>query len=140
MQIIPLLHLNPQNLMDPQSLQPFDRQRRRQVRDQHVMPTEGVEDMLGNGALALPLEGMLDEVLPQEGAACFLEAAVRVGVVGGGEAAEVGGFGEGDGVGGDGGHDCDVSIDQWDHRFRQNREGVREKGAGSDLDGDGAQR
>jgi len=96
MRIIPLLHLDAQHIVDAQALQHVHGQRRRQVRNEHVVGAEVAEDVLGDGFFRLPLQGVFAEVLADEGAAGFLPGAVGGGVVGGGEAEEPGRVGEGD--------------------------------------------
>lgn len=83
--------------MDAKLLQPLDRQWSWQVRQQHVGLAKITEDMLGNGSLLLPLDGILDEVLVEELAGGLLEAAVAFGVVWRREAAQVRRLREGDG-------------------------------------------
>lgn len=68
------------------------------------MLAEDPEHMFRDGALLFPFERMLQEILPEELAAGFLEPAMAISVIGGWEAAEVRGFREGDWIEGDGGH------------------------------------
>jgi hypothetical protein len=68
------------------------------------MLAKGRKNMFGNGAFFLPLEGVANEVLPEERTTGFLKAFVRVGVVGGWEIAEIRRFGERDGIWGVGCH------------------------------------
>lgn len=62
-------------------------------------------------ALLLIFMCIAQEVFPDESTTAFLELEMRVGVVGGGETAEVRRFGKGDGVGFVGGHG--ERIDVW---------------------------
>lgn len=84
--------------MDVQSLQPLHRQGSWQIRQQHVMPAEGIKDVLRDRALALPFHGILQQMLPHELPACFLEAQVPGGIVGGWQTAQIRRFGEGDAI------------------------------------------
>lgn len=92
-----------QQLVDTQLLQPLDRQRRGQVGDQHVGLGERLEDVRRHRLFALPFEGVLQQVLLDEGADVALPFAVRVVVVGRGQAGEPRRLGEGCGRGGEGG-------------------------------------
>jgi hypothetical protein len=66
----------------------------------------GVRDL----ALFLILVRIAQEVFPDESTTAFLKLEMRVGVVGGGETAEVRRFGERDGVGFVGGHDEGMDV------------------------------
>lgn len=64
------------------------------------MFAESLKHMFRDGSLTLPFQSMTDQMLPCESAASLLECAVLLGMIRGWETAEVGGFGEGDWIGG----------------------------------------
>lgn len=93
MQIIPFFNLYPaRHLMDTQFLQPRHWQGRGQVGNQKVGVGKLLEDILGNGLRALPLNCMLGEILVDECSAGLLPPPVGLGVVWGGQSAEVRGL------------------------------------------------
>ena len=97
------------------------------------MFSKRLEDVRGDELLALPLHRVRVQVLPDEGAASFLERPVRVGVVWRWEPAEIRRFGEGDRVGRVGGHCDDYAEEDWegDSRMRsQMRRGEEKSRAG----------
>lgn len=84
--------------MDVQSLQPLHRQGGWQIRQQHVMPAEGMENVLRDRVLTLPFHSILQQMLPHELPAGFLEAEVPGGIVGGWQTAQIRRFCKGDGI------------------------------------------
>jgi hypothetical protein len=93
MQIIPIFNLyTAGHLMDTQLLQPRHRQGRGQVGNQKVGVGKLLEDIVGNRLLALPLHCMLGDILVDECSAGLLPPPVGLGVVRGGQPAEVRGF------------------------------------------------
>lgn len=86
---------------DAEVLEPGGGERRGERGDQHAGCGEGGVDVGGDLFGLFPFEGVWGEVLVDELAAGALPFAVGGRVVGGGDAVEPGGFGEGDGVGRD---------------------------------------
>lgn len=64
-----------QDVVDAASFQLLDREWRRQGRDEHVVLGEGLEEVLRDGFLFLPLENEGRQVLGDEVSACFLPFA-----------------------------------------------------------------
>lgn len=105
MEIVPFVYSNGvEDGVDSQAMEPGGGERGGEGGQEHVCAGEGGEDGGGDGICGFPFEGVVVQVGFDEGAAGALPAAVGGGVVGGGEAGEVGGFGEGDWAG----HGCGV--------------------------------
>lgn len=97
--VVPIFHLDTQDIIDSKTLTPFHGKGSRHVGQQHVGLAECLEHMLRYSTCLLPLHRMLDQVFPGKLATCLLESTVGVCDVRGRESAQVWRLREGNGVG-----------------------------------------